>query len=336
MNKDKLRSMVKKAINELINEDPASDQNAINAEKSAVDAKIVALQKKKVELAKQNSTLAEMSRTPIQYDLADDYQNKLASLPYIDKPKRMFWINGIIDYISGNGPADITKIAREKFNKPQPIIADYARDLIRSGILIPTQAGVVPQFMRQAPVAAAPTIPGEEGDEEDNDIDEPTIGGNGVEDMFMGGGNGSLSAYFDDVPNNDGSEDFNDEEEPTIDVDGETVPAAQIPDDDFEAYLKYDKLNQFLINTKSNIQKLKRDKSGSSAGDVRDVPSDEIERLRTLKASLESRINDLVQSSPYLQAKINSPEIEEPEIEEPEELDEWTINKLKYYAGITK
>jgi hypothetical protein len=55
---------------------------------------------------------------------------------------------------------------------------------------------------------------------------------------------------------------------------------------------------------------------------------------------LEERIAALVATSPYLQAKLKKEEPVAPAIKpedlEVEPLDEWTINKMQYYAGIKK
>ena len=107
----------------------------------------------------------------------------------------------------------------------------------------------------------------------------------------------------------------------------------------YEAFMKYDELKRRLDATKSNI--LKTRKSRGTAGDIADKPSTELQRLRDLKKSLEDRINDLVAGSDYLKKKLAkdmppAPPVETPNDEETleEGLDEWTINKLQFYAGI--
>jgi hypothetical protein len=102
-----------------------------------------------------------------KYKLTTDYAEKIARLPYKDSRKKMVWVNGIIDYIDQNGPKDITTIASEKFNVPQPRIADYARDMIMLGILEPEKEGDIPFFMR--PKAEKPEDQPEENPEDYND-----------------------------------------------------------------------------------------------------------------------------------------------------------------------
>ena len=145
--------------------------------------------------------------------------------------------------------------------------------------------------------------------------------------------------------NDDGEEDFNNEEEPTVGDIEPGVPASssRMSDEDYEAFMQYGELKDRLAATKSNLLKMKRRKGGT-AGDISDRPSTEEQRLRDLKKSLEDRINDLVAGSDYLKKKLQkdmppAPPVETPEEEEDtldEGLDDWTINKLQYYAGIKK
>jgi hypothetical protein len=88
---------------------------------------------------------------------------------------------------------------------------------------------------------------------------------------------------------------------------------------------------------------MKRSKGGT-AGDIKDVPSSDIERLQALKTSLQSKIDALVASSDYLKKKTGqeitaAPEIED--VEDEETLEEYNdrmyeIRKLQYYAGIRR
>jgi hypothetical protein len=108
--------------------------------------------------------------------------------------------------------------------------------------------------------------------------------------------------------------------------------------------MKYDDLKNRLDATKSNILKSKRSKGGT-AGDIGDKPSDEVSRLQDLKKSLETRIDDIVKKSPYLQKRIEklTGKAYEPIEVEPEEdtIDEafnaeYDKRKLQFYAGIIK
>jgi hypothetical protein len=117
-------------------------------------------------------------------------------------------------------------------------------------------------------------------------------------------------------------------------------------DADYEAFMKYDDLKNRLDATKSNILKSKRSKGGT-VGDIGDKPGTELARLQALKTSLESRIDNIVKDSPYLQkriekltGKVYSPIEVEPE-EDTDTLDEaynaeYEKRKLQFYAGIIK
>jgi hypothetical protein len=131
------------------------------------------------------------------------------------------------------------------------------------------------------------------------------------------------------------------DDEPEIgDIEKADGSAAQMSDEDYEAFMKVSDLENRLASTKSNILKLKKGKS--AVGDISDRPSDELQRLRDLKVSLEKRIGDAVASSKYLQQrqekatgkKYEPIDIEDVETEEP--LDEWAKGRMQYYAGIKK
>ena len=152
----------------------------------------------------------------------------------------------------------------------------------------------------------------------------------------MGGAEDPLAMYFDGEPNADGSEDFEPE---AGELEKAEPSTSTMSDKDYEDFMKYDELKRRLDATKSNI--LKTRKSRGTAGDIADKPSTELQRLRDLKKSLEDRINDLVAGSDYLKKKLAKDMPPAPPVETPEEedtldegIDDWTVNKLQYYAGI--
>ena len=155
--------------------------------------------------------------------------------------------------------------------------------------------------------------------------------------MFVGGAENPLSMYFDGEPNADGSEDFESEPEEDAIEKAAPVQTGNVSDADFEASLKYSELDRRLAAAKSNILKLR--KSKTAVGDIKDVPSDELQRLRDLKTSLEKRISDLKANSAYVRKISGTPEpedIEMPNTEDEESLAEYQIRRLQYYAGIIK
>lgn len=317
MKKSKLQDLIRETIDEILNEETTAIVTTKTGTKSIPfkDEKELDPLKKDSNVSSIETTggkkLKEMARGPIKYKLSNDYANKISELPYVDSDKRMKWVNGIISYITDNGASDATTIAREKFNAPQPRIADYVRDMIRLGILTPEQEGVVPQFMRP-------------DDEEGGN--EPA----GVEDMFVGDKENPLSMYFDD-------EESSTEEEPDITPEPSNVSAASMSDEDYEAFMQYTDLESRLAKLKSDILKIKR--SRNTPSDLADQPSNEVERLNVLKNRLQQKMSDLLSNSEYLrkrQAKMTGKPIEEPKTDDEETLEEWMKGKMQYYAGIKK
>ena len=323
MKAKQLRRIVQEAIASVLNEDAAADQAAQAAKKSAIDKEIIALQKTKAELSKETSPLAEtdideMARIAKGFRLADP---NIDASQYATKRVSGTSLSDVIEFFRANPGAEKTAL-QAQFNFVRPQIANaLVNGLLDAGVLVKLGAG----GEEEAPVAPGETAPVQ--------ATEP-------EDMFMGSAENPLSMYFDNEPNADGDEDFNDDEEPTVDdMEKSDVPVSSISDEDYEAWMKYGELKQRLDSTKSNILKLRKSKSGMM-GDISDRPSTELQRLLDLKASLEERIAALVASSPYLQAKLKREEpvapVIKPEDLEVEPLDEWTIGKMQYYAGIKK
>lgn len=326
MKAKQLRRIIREAIDEILNEADLSP-----AEKTAKDAEIKALQAKKKAIDAKLGDIAsgreevaegeidEMARTPKGFRLADE---NIDTAQYADKRVSGTSLQDIINYFRENPGAD-KKSLQSQFNFARPQIANaVVNALLDAGVLVKLGAG-----------GEVETTP-EPGEEVAPQATEP-------EDLFMGGSENPLSMYFDNEPNDDGSEDFTDSTEPEAgELEKAEPTAGSMSDEDYEAFMKYDELKRRLDATKSNI--LKTRKSRTAAGDISDKPSTELQRLRDLKKSLEDRINDLVAGSDYLKKKLAKqnppPPVETPDEEETleEGLDEWTINKMKYYAGITK
>lgn len=350
MKAKQLRRMVREAIQQVLAEDQAADKKAQDSAKQAETAKLQALQKKKSELSKavapeetpsQNAEkmavekeitqttkkiqklnkpglgaleLDELARIPKGFRLADE---NFDATPYATRRVSGTSLEDVINYFRENPGAD-KKSLQAQFNFARPQISNaIVNALLDAGVLVKLGAG--------GEVEATPE-PGEETAPKATD----------PEDLFMGGAEDPLAMYFDGEPNTDGSEDFEPE---AGELEKAEPSASSMSDEDYEAFMKYDELKRRLDATKSNI--LKTRKSRGTAGDIADKPSTELQRLRDLKKSLEDRINDLVAGSDYLKKKLAkdmppAPPVETPNEEETleEGLDEWTINKLQFYAGI--
>ena len=350
MKAKQLRRMVREAIQQVLAEDQAADKKAQDSAKQAETAKLQALQKKKSELSKAVAPeekpsqdaekmavdkeitqttkkiqklnkpglgaleLDELARIAKGFRLADE---NFDATPYATRRVSGTSLEDVINYFRENPGAD-KKSLQAQFNFARPQISNaIVNALLDAGVLVKLGAG--------GEVEATPE-PGEETAPKATD----------PEDLFMGGAEDPLSMYFDGEPNADGSEDFEPE---AGELEKAEPSASTMSDEDYEAFMKYDELKRRLDATKSNI--LKTRKSRGTAGDISDKPSTELQRLRDLKKSLEDRINDLVAGSDYLKKKLAkdmppAPPVETPNDEETleEGLDEWTINKLQFYAGI--
>jgi cell division protein FtsB len=316
-----LRKLVREAIDEVLQEQSPEERAAKDAEIKALQAKKKAIDARISSVNSGKDDMAEMARKAKGFALADP---EIDSAQFSTRSVSGVTMDRIIDFFRENPGAEKTQLQAE-FGFRRPQIANAIVNALKdSGVLVKM---------------------GAEGEVEPDDAGPAAPKATDPEDLFMGAADDALSMYFDNEPNADGSEDFNDEEEPTVD-DIETVdaPAGAMSDEDYEAFDKYTTLKQRLDATKSNILKMRRTKN--AAGDIKDKPSTELVRLRDLKQSLEDRIDTLVQGSPYLQKRLGieptpvEPVIEPEELEdEPtvaEGLDEYTIRKMQYYAGIRK
>jgi len=258
------------------------------------------------------SDIDEMARIPKGYRLADDNVDTTSFTKTISGTS----LADVINYFRENPGAD-KKALQTQFNFARPQIANaIVNGLMDAGVLIKLGAG---------------------GEEEPAGVQAQAPAATDAEDMFVGGAEDPLAMYFDGEPNADGSEDF----EPEEDAIEKAAPVqiGKVSDADFEASLKYSELERRLAATKSNILKLRKGKT--AAGDINDKPSTELQRLRDLKVSLEQRIADLLASSAYVRKMANKEEPEDLEMpdteEEPiQEIDQYDLNKLKFYAGIIK
>lgn len=337
-----LQEIIRNVIKEALNEDQAADRAAQDAAKSAVQKQLDALGKKKTALEKnkpspidkpaQDATklaidkkvaalnvkanninkpgidpldLDEMANVSVRYQLAgdanaDDFKGKK---------------NRIITAMKATGEpmAKIDVAGELGYDKQNPINSDFM-ELVASGVIEPAGEQKAPRLTR--PASDKP-----KGGEDEDGFVTGDMSDEEVDAMFA-----KAKASGD--------------EEPEIgDIEKADVSAAKMSDEDYEAFMKVSDLENRLAATKSNILKLK--KSKIAAGDISDKPSDELLRLRDLKASLEKRIDDTVGSSKYLQQrqeKTTGKKYEPINIEdvETEPLDEWTINRMQFYAGIKK
>lgn len=335
MKSKQLRNIIREAIQEVIKE----DYNAMVTTKSGTKA---ISYKNPAELtslktdpnissitATSGQKLKELARLAKGFKLADE---NFDSSPYRDKKVSGKSLADIIDYIRENPGTEKAQL-QQHFGFVRPQITNA----LVNGLL---DAGVLVKLSHDGEVEI-PKAPGEEDDEDTSPVD--------AEDFFIGSRDPLAGIYSKNAPVED---EFEDEIEPEIDIDKiekiSTPAQTRINDEDYQAFMKYSDLRDRLSATKSNLLKAKRPK-GIEAGDIRGVEGNEVERLTNLKNSLESRINDLVSNSPYLQSKIEKEKnkkapLPEPIVVEPEEdeldvedgLNESLKRKFQFYAGIIK
>ena len=316
MKRSELQEMIRTAIAEAVNEAeiPPQEKAAKDAEINSINKQIAALNAKKSDLSSGRASvvsendLDEMAKVAVRYELAPD----AAAADFAGKKARI-----ITAMQATEEPMSKIDVAGALgYDKQNPINADFMA-LVADGVIVPSGAQAAPRLNRPTGEPAAAAAADDEFDFIQGDMSDEE-----VDATFA-----KARAAGDDEPE-------------MGDVEKSSVSSTSISDDDYEAFMKVSDLEQRLGATKSNILKLK--KSKGVAGDISDRPSDELQRLRDLKASLEKRIADAVASSKYLQQrqekvtgkKYEPIDIEDVETEEP--LDEWAKGRMQYYAGIKK
>ena len=321
MKKTDLQEIVRQAIQEVINEETYAGIASIEDMKKskkygtlASDAKVAAEDelKRKGIVTLEEDELDEMANVSVRYELAPD----AAAADFTGKKARI-----ITAMQATEEPMSKTDVATALgYPKQNPINADFMA-LVADGVIIPSGEQRAPRLNR--PSTAAPEAGEEVGDED------------GIEGGVAGDmSDEEIEASFAKAMGS-GEEEPEEGEIETADVSGD-----RISDEDYEAFMKYDDLKNRLEATKSNILKAKRNKGGT-AGDIKDKPGTEVARLTDLKKTLETKIDAIVKTSPYLQKrieKLTGKAYEPLEVEdETDELDEaYEIRKLQFYAGIIK
>jgi hypothetical protein len=314
MKVSELQEIIRTAIKDVVKEADISpaEKTAKDAEMKAIDAKIKALQAQKGDLASGREEITEdnideLANVAVRYELAPDTN----AADFAGKKNRI-----ITAMQATEEPMSKIDVAGELgYDKQNPINKDFM-ELVAAGTIVASGAQAAPRLNRPAGEPATVAAADDEFDFIQGDMSDEEIDASFAKAMTSG------------------------DEEPEIgDIEKADASAAQMSDDDYEAFMKVSDLENRLASTKSNILKLKKGKS--AAGDISDRPSDELQRLRDLKASLEKRINDTIASSKYLQQrqeKTTGKKYEPIDIEDVEEepIDEWAVSRAQYYAGIKK
>ena len=318
MKSKELRKIIREAIAEVLAEATidVSNPNALNApqKQSLIQKARTSTKNPKLGTADEpvefveEGDIDELARIAKGYRLADDNVDTSGFTKTISGTS----LADVINYFRENPGAD-KKALQTQFNFARPQIANaIVNGLMDAGVLVKLGAG---------------------GEEEPAGTQAQAPAATDAEDMFVGGAENPLAMYFDGEPNADGSEDMVEPEEDAI----EKAPmAGQLSDEDYEAFMQASTLEDRITKVKSDILKTKRSKPG---GEFSSEPSTELDRLRALRTTLEKRLADLVAGSKYLQKRsgVEVDDIELEDTEEPiQEVDQYDLNKMKYYAGIIK
>ena len=312
MKVSELQKIIRTAIKEVVNEADISsaEKAAKDAELNAINKKIQALNAQKSDLSSGREEIVEdqvdeMANVAVRYELAPDTN----AADFAGKKNRI-----ITAMQATEEPMSKIDVAGELgYDKQNPINKDFM-ELVAAGTIVASGAQAAPRLNRPAGEPATAAATDDEFDFIQGDMTDAEIDASFAKAAAAG------------------------DEEPEIgDIEKADASAAQMSDSDYEAFMKVSDLENRLASTKSNILKLKKGKG--AAGDISDRPSDELQRLRDLKTSLEKRINDTIASSKYLQQrqeKVTGKKYEPIDIEDVEEepLDEWAISRAQYYAGI--
>jgi hypothetical protein len=316
-----LRRLIREAVNEVLNEDEKAIKNlklqAATIEKKAADMEAIEAANKIKKV--QATPMAEMARIAKGFRLANPEMNTTTYTKTISGTP----LSSILDYFRQNPGAEVSQLQRHfQFVRPQ-IANGLVKGLLDSGVLVKLTA---------SGEEVAPVAPGEEAPTQATEPEDLFMGSaeNPLAMYFDKEPNNDGTEDFNDS-----------EEPTVGDLEkAEPTATGGMSDEDYEAFMKYDDLKNRLDATKSNILKMKRNKGGM-ASDISDKPGTELARLQDLKKSLEGRIDAIVKISPYLQKRIEklTGKVYEPiEIEdETDELDEaYEMRKLQFYAGIIK
>ena len=308
-----LHKLIREAIREVISETTYAGKGSVA--KIATDPKFNTLSTSaKQDISNklnkgEDVDINEMARLPRGYVLADEKIDTSGFTRTISGAS----LKDVIEYIKAN-PGVEKKTLQKHFKWVRPQIANaVVNALVDNGILIKL---------------------GKSGEVETEPEESPEEKSSSIEDLFIGSKEyvPSHDKYKEEEPEEEEPE----EEEPELPA-TKTISKPSISDEDYQAFMKYGELKNRLTSVKGSITQTKKLNRGG--GDLAAKPGSELERLEKLRASLEKRIEDLLASSKYLQKRepgYEEPEEDEVEIPEPEELDEWTLGKLQYYAGIKK
>lgn len=228
--------------------------------------------------------LKEMARKAKGYQIINP---EFDTTPYANKTVSGVSMATIIDYIKDN-PGVEKKDIQTQFNFVRPQIANALINGLKDAGIIAKMGEI--------------EVDDETGEVTVTDEPEAPTSRAGAEDFFVGNRTGNF--FSSGEPSLTDDEDEMDmPEEPEMPELPAEVPQSigGMADEDYNAWMEYSKFKERLARTKSALMQAK--KMGRSRDDL-SSGSDEIERLAKLKASLEQRMQNVIDSSEYVKNKI--------------------------------
>jgi hypothetical protein len=226
--------------------------------------------------------VTEMARKAKGYQIVNP---EFDTTPYADKTISGISMASIIDYIKTN-PGVEKKDIQTQFNFVRPQIANALINGLKD-------AGIIAKM-------------GEiEVDDETGEVivtDEPVTQTSraGAEDFFIGNRASNFFTSGEPSSSNDEIEFPEEPEMPELPI-NKLSSIGGLSDEDYNAWMDYSKFKERLARTKSaliQVKKMSRGRDDLSLG------SDEMERLTKLKASLEQRMQNVVNSNEYVKNKV--------------------------------
>ncbi len=297
-----LRALIREAISEILGE----DINALVTTKKGKTVNITAKSTSELDSLKRDPNITdiettaggnikEMARAAKGYIIVDP---EFDTTEYANKRISGVSLADIIDFFKENPGAEKAEVqAHFGFVRPQ-IANAVVNALVDTGIL------------------AKNDIPGEEG--------EPAAEPNyniGAEDFFVGN---RLTSIPTRTVGTD--EDEMEDMEPALEPELSAPIQSNISDEDYAAWMDYSKYAERLARTKSAVTQYKKQRQ---SGDDLSSESNELERLIALKASLEQRIANIVNTNDYVKSRA-----EQSAMESEDEINEVVLKRLKKLANI--
>ncbi len=327
MKRSQLQAIIRETLSEVLNEVTPQQQKVDNLERQLLQAKKDAL-KAQEDALKKTGQLEEDELNEMAWSISG---NKL------QRYKKTSLENEVD--IPANPSGNLASIINVLRQKEGEIVtdADIQDEL---GFARPQMVNTqLSNVFAKAPAPPAVAQPGGPGGDEDIDDDGEDELPSGYEDP-EGGVAGEMSD--EEIDASFARTMGSGEEEPEPDeIETGTSSKVSLSPEEGRAYVDYLDLETRLATVTSDINRETRKRNNNKnkvAGDISGGGDINIDNLRIRQAALTQQIQDLFDEYPSVKALISrrKPSKMEPLSQEPDELDEWTINRLKFYAGIIK